>query len=249
MWSPLTPPPCLSLQSALSLFVNFLYFLLFLYLRPMIFHPISAFPTRNLFSLTEAAACVATLTNNVLALFIALEYTSSSSCDTDDDGGDSPRVTNLGAAFAAVNVLFIFLTLYAWDRDAKRDTSKVAPGLPESPSFDSLSLNSDLLSLSLEFANLVSTIEALQPNSPTQEKVKDELPYLHSKVLSFVRRSLHDDKPSTLAIDRYDTIVSSVNEQVRVKSETEKAPRRNRRSRERSLFTHCVGPLCSHVCG
>jgi len=229
--------------------VNFLYFLLFLYLRPMIFHPISAFPTRNLFSLTEAAACVATLTNNVLALFIALDHTSS--CDTDDDG-DSPRVANLGAAFAAVNVLFIFLTLYAWDRDAKSSAYKVAPGLSESPSSDSLSLNSDLLSLSLEFANLVSIIEALPPNSFTLEKVKDELPYLHSKVLSFVRRSLHDDKPSTLAIDRYDTIVSSVNEQVRVKSETEKAPRRrrrNRRSRERSLFTHCVGPLCSHVCG
>ena len=128
MWPPLTPPLSLpsdrplSLQTALSLFVNFLYFILFLYLRPMIFHPISAFltRTRNLFSLTEVAACVATLTNNVLALFIALEHSSSSSCDTDDDGGGSPLVSNLGAAFAAINVLFIFLTLYAWDRDDKQ---------------------------------------------------------------------------------------------------------------------------------
>jgi len=132
---------------------------------------------------------------------------------------------------------------------------KVAPGLSQVPSTASTisySLNTDLLSLSLEFTDLVSTIEALPSSSTlggfTREEVKDELPYLHNKVMSFVRRSLHDDKPSTDAIDRYDRIVSSVNEQVR-----RKASKRRRQDEEdeeeRGLCSlMCVGPLCSHIC-
>jgi len=70
--------------------------------------------------------------------------------------------------------LLTILTLYAWDRDDKSSAYKVAPGpsqVPSTASTISYSLNTDLLSLSLSFTDLVSTIGALTTSGNLSRRV------------------------------------------------------------------------------
>jgi len=227
-----------TMQSSFTMAINSIYAVIFFAVKPMVYHPTAAIKNRNLFDLTELAASIATITGNVVALLIAIEQ-DSAVATTDSCPNGSPRASEssnaLGIVFAVVNILFVLFLIYAWDRDRKvkeerEKTSRVSPAHSgdsgnggdtnnnERRRRFSLNtyLNSDLLTLETEWVSLIEAIqrfdrnETNHSNKKAQQRMKDDLPFSHSKLLSFVARALHDE-PSLEAYDQYDLILQRVN--------------------------------------
>jgi hypothetical protein len=226
--------------------------------RPLVFHPSTKVKNANLFQLTEIAACIAAVLNNVLVMVIAMKLdgdpssaleevlTCEAANEAAEEGEAGTTVEALGTCFAAVNIAFVVFVLYSWDIDRKAFDGKgiAKVGVEEEQAEDvanepgdnhgnntsggisshysnlraarrgsvSAEMNADVVVLEAEWSSLVKVINSFEEGSERlKDEVKEELPYVHSKVLSFVRRGLHEDGLTQRAADEYEVIVERVN--------------------------------------
>jgi len=75
--------------------------------QPMVYFRSSIFKGSNLFHLTERASAIATIIGNALAVSGAL-------------GNNKDIETVVGALFTLVNILFVFILLFAYNKDVMK---------------------------------------------------------------------------------------------------------------------------------
>lgn len=122
-------------------------------------------------------------------------------------------VDTLGILFIALDILFVLFILFLWDRDKASLGQRVAPLRTERRPSTLSEMNTDLLKLEQEWLRLIEVIENVKNNAKLANRIRDELPFTQSKIISLIRRSLHDinPRPTIRAIDEYDRVLDQVN--------------------------------------
>ena len=123
------------------------------------------------------------------------------------DGGGSILRTVTGAAR-------IYPTVQTTENDDDDDGCSKSGATPIDTGSVVSDTDKEMIDIEADWQNLLKTIRGLDSHSKKQESVKDELPYVHSKVVSFVRRFLSDASPTVSVIDRYDDILRRVDKDI-----------------------------------
>jgi hypothetical protein len=188
--------PTSVMQAIWSCVVNVLFFLVLYRKEPMIHYPSSFFKGRSLFTLAELLSAATSLVGNILAIIGAL-------------ADDSKSVNFVGLVFAVVNISFGVLLFFGYAMDTRKRRSTVAPELRADGEIEGSRSQSMIKAVSAnvqgcekEWNAHCTSLVASEEGSKEFTKMKNETPFLRSKVEEEIRTGLAEMEVETKALHR-----------------------------------------------